>query len=127
MFKSKVRKFVGVVLCAVFVFTAIPLTSFAGEVDRKTAADPVAVLTQIEAMNLPEMPEELAAELRGGQWYVLYGYAARLASWCGAYCESVYNYIDSFLTTGDMLYASLPHGTPVYSGTSQSTPVYYKR
>lgn len=47
------------------VLAAIPLTSFAGEVDRKTAADPVAVLAQIEAMNLPEMPVELADQLRG--------------------------------------------------------------
>ncbi|MDZ4286053.1 MAG: hypothetical protein U1A23_03935 [Candidatus Sungbacteria bacterium] len=68
MFKGKIRKFVGVVLCAVMVLTALPFTSFAGEVDRKTAADPAAVLAQIEAMNLPDMPEELADGLRGGFW-----------------------------------------------------------
>lgn len=63
-----IRKFFGIVLCAVMVLTALPLQSFAGAVDKKTAADPAAVLAQIEAMNLPEMPKELATELRGQFW-----------------------------------------------------------
>jgi hypothetical protein len=51
------------------VLTALSLPSFAGEVDLKTAADPKAVIAEIEAMNLPEMPAELADQLRGGPLY----------------------------------------------------------
>ncbi|MDZ4286051.1 MAG: hypothetical protein U1A23_03925, partial [Candidatus Sungbacteria bacterium] len=34
--------------------------SFATEVDRKTAADPAAVMAKLEAMNLPEMPKDIS-------------------------------------------------------------------
>lgn len=54
-----------VVSYAAILVVAIPLAVFAAPVDRETAADPAATLATLEAMNLPEMPEELAAELRG--------------------------------------------------------------
>lgn len=68
MLRGRVRSLVVGVLCAVMVLTALPLSSFAGAVDHKTAADPIATLAKIEAMNLPDMPQELADQLRGGFW-----------------------------------------------------------
>jgi hypothetical protein len=70
-----IGRVISVTLCAAIILTAIPLTSFAGEVDYNTAADPAAILAKIEAMNLPDMPDRLAEELRGGAggWDLLYG------------------------------------------------------
>ena len=121
------RKAVSVVLSVVVFLAAIPVAGLAASVNREIASDPAKVLAEIEAMNLPDMPNELATELRGEGWFVLYGFVAQLASWCTMWCQPVYDYIDAFLQTVDSLYASLPKGTPVYSGTAQSTPIYYKR
>ncbi len=60
----KVRRLVVGVLCAALMFTSVPLTN-AAPVDRKTAADPAAIVRHIEQMNLPDMPDTLAAQLRG--------------------------------------------------------------
>lgn len=120
-------KIVSLVLCATVVLaTAVPLTASAEPVRWDIASDPAKVIAEIEAMNLPDMPDELAAELRGEGYYVLYGYLLQLASWCTMYCQAVYDSIDAYLTTFDLYYASLPKGTPVYTGTAQSTPAYYK-
>lgn len=59
------KKVVSVVLLMVLALTAIPLNGFAAPVNKTIAGDPAAVDAAIEAMNLPDMPDELAAELRG--------------------------------------------------------------
>lgn len=62
------KKVVSVVLLMVLVLTAIPLNGFAVPVNKAIASDPAAVDAAIEAMNLPDMPDEVAAELRGEFW-----------------------------------------------------------
>ena len=125
-FFQKVGKGIGVsALVALLLFSALPVS--AAQPNRALAANPAAVLQEIDAANLPDVPDAVAAEMRGGQIFVLYGYAAQLAYWCGSWCQKTWDTIDAFLTTGDFFYASLPKGTPVYSGYGQSTPAYYKK
>lgn len=66
------RKAVSVVLSVVVFLAAIPVAGLAASVNREIASDPAKVLAEIEAMNLPDMPDELADQLRGGGgWFDL--------------------------------------------------------
>lgn len=121
------KKVVSVVLLMALALTAIPLNGFAAPVNKAIASDPAAVDAAIEAMNLPDMPDEVAAEFRGEGWYILAGYALQIASWCTMYCQQAYDMADAYLNLVSSYYRSLPRGTPVYAGTAQSTPAYYKR
>lgn len=56
------------VLClalAVCLLTSLPVVATAAEVNKNLASNPAAVLNEINSMNLPSMPDEMAAELRG--------------------------------------------------------------
>lgn len=58
-------KAVCLVMCAALMLTSLPLSSFAAAVDKKTAADPNAVLRNLDKMNLAPMPDALADALQG--------------------------------------------------------------
>ncbi len=120
------RKAVSVVLSVVVFLAAIPVAGLAASVNREIASDPAKVLAEIEAMNLPDMPDELAMELRG-EFFVVPLWMLQAASWLILYGEPVYNLLDAYYTTISIFYASLQRGTPVYLGTASSTPAYYKK
>lgn len=123
-------KIVSWVLCvAVVLATSVPLTASAqATAQRDAALSPQEVIDKIDAMGLADMPDEVAAELRGeGLLYILAGYALQIASWCTMYCQQAYDMADAYLNLVSSYYRSLPRGTPVYAGTAQSTPAYYKK
>lgn len=65
-------KIVPWVLCVAIVLATVvapPLTASAEPVRRDIASDPAKVIAEIEAMNLPDMPDEVAAQLRGEGWF----------------------------------------------------------
>lgn len=109
------RKFVSIVLCVMITLAAVPLTGFAGEVDKKTAADPAATLAQIEAMNLPEMPDDLAQELRGEKWW-----------WYTYRAIQIIGDVQTVYTVSKWIWSwtKPTFTTCVYYGHAQSTPAY---
>lgn len=65
------KRVVSVVLLMVLALAVTPLNGFAAPVNKAIAGDPAAVDAAIEAMNLPDMPDEVAAELRGENLTIL--------------------------------------------------------
>lgn len=114
-----------VLLLMVLALTAIPLNGFALPVNKDIAGDPKAVLADIEAMNLPDMPQELADQLRGAPLAI--GSVTPSKTWLVLYGPQAWNLANTYHNLVSSFYKSLPSGTPVYIGTVQSTPAYFKK
>lgn len=127
MVRGRVRSWVAGVLCAALVLAVLPLHSFSAEVDKKTAADPTAVLADIEAMNLPDMPEEFADQLRGGGWFELlwsvYKLSSPIRSLYSAYQSS--NFIGWELGRRQAISAGMPDPGPRPDATMLQRAIYW--